>query len=138
MTTKIVGNITKTVTQIIVAQRVAAGMSVTAPVIGLIASSVSLAISPLSFYNVAKKFEYADEILKVADKFKKYGYSGDELLLISKRNMVLLRRPQPLHRHTLGAVSAGVGARCCWLVSCRTCISYSRRCCRGYHCYRGF
>ncbi|EFC4421672.1 hypothetical protein FDP73_23285 [Escherichia coli] len=110
MTTKIVGNITKTVTQIIVAQRVAAGMSVTAPVIGLIASSVSLAISPLSFYNVAKKFEYADEILKVADKFKKYGYSGDELLANFQKEYGIVEASTAAASATLGAVSAGVGA----------------------------
>ncbi|MDK7774764.1 hypothetical protein QP583_24835, partial [Escherichia coli] len=85
-------------------------MSVTAPVIGLIASSVSLAISPLSFYNVAKKFEYADEILKVADKFKKYGYSGDELLANFQKEYGIVEASTAAASATLGAVSAGVGA----------------------------
>jgi len=110
MTTKIIGNITKTVTQIMVAQRVAAGMSVTAPIIGLIASSVSLAISPLSFYNVAKKFEYADEILKAADKFKKYGYGGDELLASFQKEYGAVEASTTAVSTTLGAASAGIGA----------------------------
>lgn len=110
MTSKILGNVAKTVTQIMVAQRLAAGLSVTAPVIGFIASSVSLAISPLAFYNVAKKFEYADEILKVAEKYKKYGYSGDELLANFHKEYGAVEASTTAVSTALGAVSAGLGA----------------------------
>lgn len=110
MTSKILGNVAKTVTQIMVAQRLAAGLSVTAPVIGFIASSVSLAISPLAFYNVAKKFEYADEILKVAEKYKKYGYSGDELLANFNKEYGAVEASTTAVSTALGAVSAGLGA----------------------------
>ncbi len=110
MTSKILGNVAKTVTQIMVAQRLAAGMSVTAPVIGFIASSVSLAISPLAFYNVAKKFEYAGEILKIAEKYKKYGYSGDELLANFQKEYGTVEATTTAVSTTLGAVSAGLGA----------------------------
>ncbi|WP_193126057.1 hypothetical protein [Escherichia coli] len=110
MTSKILGNVAKTVTQIVVAQRLAAGLSVTAPVIGFIASSVSLAISPLAFYNVAKKFEYADEILKVAEKYKKYGYSGDELLANFNKEYGAVEASTTAVSTALGAVSAGLGA----------------------------
>ncbi|EGT4373619.1 hypothetical protein AUM47_19345 [Cronobacter malonaticus] len=110
MTSKILGNVAQTVTQIMVAQRLAAGLSVTAPVIGFIASSVSLAISPLAFYNVAKKFEYADEILKVAEKYKKYGYSGDELLANFHKEYGAVEASTTAVSTALGAVSAGLGA----------------------------
>lgn len=80
MANQIVGNVAKVTSKIILAQRVAAGLSITGPMVGLVVSSVSLLISPLAFLAIGKKFEYANELQKLADIYKKHGYDGDEFL----------------------------------------------------------
>lgn len=110
LSNQIVGNVTKTVTQILLAQRVAAGASVTGPVAGLIASSVALAISPLSFYGVAKKFEYANELQKLANKFSANGYDGDEFLANYYQESGVVDASLTTVNTVLGAVSSGISA----------------------------
>ncbi len=110
LSNQIVGNVTKTVTQILLAQRIASGASVTGPVAGLIASSVSLAISPLSFYGVAKKFEYSNEIQNLANKFKPHGYEGDEFLANFYKESGVVDASLTTVNTFLGAVSSGISA----------------------------
>lgn len=110
ITNKIAGNVTNTVTQIMVAQRIAAGMPITAPVIGLIVSSLSLAVSPLRFYNAAKKFDNSNKAQEAADKFKKYGYTGDELLANFYKEYGAVEVSTATVSTALGMASAGIGA----------------------------
>ncbi|EAN2945072.1 hypothetical protein AII34_21045 [Salmonella enterica] len=107
---KLIGNITKTVSQISLAQRISSGASITGPAIGLISSSVSLAISPLAFYGIAKKFDTSKEIRQNAVKYTENGYDGDILLADFYKGSGAADAAFTTVNTVLGAVSAGVGA----------------------------
>ncbi|EBJ5114620.1 hypothetical protein DV589_24970 [Salmonella enterica] len=107
---RFLSNITKTVSQILLAQRIASGASLTGPAAGLIASSVTLAISPLAFYGVAKKFEYSKELYLLADRFSKHGYEGDSYLASFYKETGIADAGYTTATTILGAVSAGIGA----------------------------
>ncbi|SUT94307.1 RTX-I toxin determinant A [Actinobacillus lignieresii] len=110
ISTKILGNIGKAVSQYIIAQRVAAGLSTTAATGGLIGSVVALAISPLSFLNVADKFERAKQLEQYSEHFKKFGYEGDSLLASFYRETGAIEAALTTINSVLSAASAGVGA----------------------------
>ncbi|MBD4935863.1 RTX toxin hemolysin A, partial [Xanthomonas citri pv. citri] len=110
ISTKILGNIGKAVSQYIIAQRVAAGLSTTAATGGLIGSVVALAISPLSFLNVADKFERAKQLEQYSERFKKFGYEGDSLLASFYRETGAIEAALTTINSVLSAASAGVGA----------------------------
>ncbi|WP_150540254.1 RTX family hemolysin [Actinobacillus vicugnae] len=110
LTTKVLGNVGKVVSQYVIAQRVAAGLSTTAATAGLIASAVSLAISPLSFLAVADKFKNAKEIETFGERFKKLGYEGDSLLASFHKQSGAIDATLTTITTALNAVSAGVNA----------------------------
>lgn len=107
---KVIGNITKTISQISLAQKIASGASITGPAIGLISSSVSLAISPLAFYGIAKKFNVANDIKQQSVKYTENGYEGDVLLADFFKGSGAADAAFTTINTVLGAVSAGVGA----------------------------
>ncbi|HCQ9025501.1 TPA: hypothetical protein OMI62_004768 [Escherichia coli] len=110
LTNQVIGNTAKTVSQILLAQRIASGASLTGPAAGLIASSVSLAISPLAFYGVSQKFEYAKEITKIAEKFKHHNYEGDNILSSFYKEYGAVDASVTTINTVIGGVSAGVSA----------------------------
>lgn len=110
LTTKILGNVGKAVSQYILAQRVAQGLSTTAAGAGLIASAVALAISPLSFLAVADKFKRARQIEEYSQRFKKFGYEGDSLLASFHKETGAIDASLTTISTVLSSVSAGVGA----------------------------
>lgn len=110
LTTKILGNVGKAVSQYIIAQRAAQGLSTTAASAGLIASAVALAISPLSFLAVADKFKRANQIEEYSQRFKKFGYEGDSLLASFHKETGTIDASLTTISTVLSVVSAGVGA----------------------------
>ncbi|MGL5511229.1 MAG: RTX family hemolysin, partial [Microcoleaceae cyanobacterium] len=110
LTTKVLGNIGKAVSQYIVAQRIAQGLSTTAAGSGLIASAVALAISPLSFLGVADKFKRANLLEEYSKRFKNFGYEGDSLLASFHKETGAIDASLTTINTVLNSVSAGVGA----------------------------
>lgn len=90
LTTKVLGNVGKGISQYIIAQRAAQGLSTSAAAAGLIASAVTLAISPLSFLSIADKFKRANKIEEYSQRFKNLDTMVTVYLLLSTKKQGLL------------------------------------------------
>lgn len=110
LTTKVLGNVGKGISQYIVAQRAAQGLSTSAAAAGLIASAVILAISPLSFLSIADKFKRANEIEEYSQRFKKLGYDGDSLLAAFHKETGAIDASLTTISTVLASVSSGISA----------------------------
>ncbi|BFU59324.1 MULTISPECIES: RTX family hemolysin [Rodentibacter] len=110
LSAKVLGNVGKAVSKYIIAYRVARGLSTSAASAGLIASMVTLAISPLSFLNVASQFDRAKELEKLSQRFKKFGYEGDALLASFHRESGTIEAALTTINTVMNAISAGVSA----------------------------
>ncbi|EFE4632186.1 RTX family hemolysin [Escherichia coli] len=110
LTTKVLGNIGKYVSQSIISQRAALGLSTTAAGAGLIASAVSLAISPLSFLSLSENFNKAYKLEAFSERFKKIGYEGDALLGSFYQEAGVINSSLTSINTALNAITSGVGA----------------------------
>lgn len=110
LTTKVLGNVGKGISQYIIAQRAAQGLSTSAAAAGLIASAVTLAISPLSFLSIADKFERANKIDEYSQRFKKLGYDGDSLLAAFHKETGAIDASLTTITTVLASVSSGISA----------------------------
>lgn len=110
LTTKVLGNVGKGISQYIIAQRAAQGLSTSAAAAGLIASVVTLAISPLSFLSIADKFKRANEIEEYSQRFKKLGYDGDSLLAAFHKEAGAIDASLTTISTVLASVSSGISA----------------------------
>lgn len=110
LTTKILGSVGKGISQYIIAQRAAQGLSTTAASAGLITSVVILAISPLSFLSIADKFERVNKINEYSQRFKNFGYDGDSLLAAFHKETGVIEASLTSISTILAAVSSGVSA----------------------------
>lgn len=110
LTTKILGSVGKGISQYIIAQRAAQGLSTTAASAGLITSVVILAISPLSFLSIADKFERVNKINEYSQRFKNFGYDGDSLLAAFHKETGAIEASLTSISTILAAVSSGVSA----------------------------
>ncbi|EFA4104623.1 RTX toxin hemolysin HlyA [Escherichia coli] len=110
LTTKVLGNVGKGISQYIIAQRAAQGLSTSAAAAGLIASAVTLAISPLSFLSIADKFKRANKIEEYSQRFKKLGYDGDSLLAAFHKETGAIDASLTTISTVLGSVSSGISA----------------------------
>lgn len=110
LTTKVLGNVGKGISQYIIAQRAAQGLSTSAAAAGLIASVVTLAISPLSFLSLADKFKRANKIEEYSQRFKKLGYDGDSLLAAFHKETGAIDASLTTISTVLASVSSGISA----------------------------
>ena len=110
LTTKVLGNVGKGISQYIIAQRAAQGLSTSAAAAGLIASAVTLAISPLSFLSIADKFKRANKIEEYSQRFKKLGYDGDSLLAAFHKETGAIDASLTTISTALASVSSGISA----------------------------
>lgn len=110
LTTKVLGNVGKGISQYIIAQRAAQGLSTSAAAAGLIASAVTLAISPLSFLSIADKFKRANKIEEYSQRFKKLGYDGDSLLAAFHKETGAIDASLTTISTVLASVSSGISA----------------------------
>ncbi|EFH2567388.1 RTX toxin hemolysin HlyA [Escherichia coli] len=110
LTTKVLGNVGKGISQYIIAQRAAQGLSTSAAAAGLIASAVTLAISPLSFLSIADKFKRANKIEEYSQRFKKFGYDGDSLLAAFHKETGAIDASLTTISTVLASVSSGISA----------------------------
>ncbi|MBB7818994.1 RTX toxin hemolysin HlyA [Escherichia coli] len=110
LTTKVLGNVGKGISQYIIAQRAAQGLSTSAAAAGLIASIVTLAISPLSFLSIADKFKRANKIEEYSQRFKKLGYDGDSLLAAFHKETGAIDASLTTISTVLASVSSGISA----------------------------
>ncbi|NBL78710.1 RTX family hemolysin [Proteus sp. G2672] len=110
LTAKTLGNLGKAFSQYIIAQRAAQGLSTSTASFGLIASAVSLAISPLSFLAISDQFKRAQKIEEYSERFKKFGYEGDSLLAAFRKETGAIDAALTTISTVLNSVSAGVSA----------------------------
>ncbi|MBW5840056.1 RTX family hemolysin [Yersinia enterocolitica] len=110
LTTKVLGNVGKRISQYIIAQRVATGLSTTAATAGLITSAVTLAISPLAFLSIADQFKRANKIEEYSQRFKKLGYDGDSLLAAFHKEIGAIDASLTTINTVLVSVSSGISA----------------------------
>ncbi len=110
LTTKVLGNVGKGISQYIIAQRAAQGLSTSAAAAGLIASAVTLAISPLSYLSIADKFKRANKIEEYSQRFKKLGYDGDSLLAAFHKETGAIDASLTTISTVLASVSSGISA----------------------------
>ncbi|EGR3426771.1 RTX toxin hemolysin A, partial [Vibrio parahaemolyticus] len=110
LTTKVLGNVGKGISQYIIAQRSAQGLSTSAAAAGLIASAVTLAISPLSFLSIAEQFNRANKIEEYSQRFKKFGYDGDSLLAAFHKETGAIDASLTTINTILSSVASGISA----------------------------
>lgn len=110
ITTKVLGNVGKGISQYIIAQRAAQGLSTSAAAAGLIASAVTLAISPLSFLSISDQFKRASKIEEYAQRFKKLGYDGDNLLASFHKEVGSIDASLTTINTALATVASGISA----------------------------